>query len=92
MTTFVGEPIWVTALRNALRLARITIYPRWITDRPRHPAVYDTARARQLLASTGEIPTTKAGLLATLAEYRQAVHDLTQAADPRPHDAPQPTS
>ncbi len=39
---------------------------------------YDADLARELLASTGELPTSKSELIALLAEYRRAVYSLTQ--------------
>lgn len=44
---------------------------------------YNPARARQLLARTRELPSTKRDLVALLAEYRHALHDLT--AQPAEH-------
>ncbi len=57
-------------------------------DRAESP-VYDAALARELLARTGEFPSSKRALLAILTEYRHALHDL--AVSPTA-DAPVPTA
>jgi len=61
--------IAVTA-RGRRRRLRVT-YPGQATQR-----AYDTARARELLASTTELPATRNGLIAVLTEYRRALADL----------------
>jgi len=39
---------------------------------------YDAERARELLASTCELPASKSDLLVLLAEYRRAIYSLTK--------------
>ena len=46
---------------------------------------YDAASARALLSRTGEIPSSKRGLLAVLTEYRHALSAL--AVEPADSDA-----
>jgi transcriptional regulator with XRE-family HTH domain len=55
-------------------------YPQWKIDGADRPA-YDVPMARQLLALTGELPTSKRGLVAVLAEYRLALYALAFAAE-----------
>jgi len=55
-------------------------YPQWKIDGADRPA-YDVPMARQLLALTGELPTSKRGLVAVLAEYRHALYALAFAAE-----------
>lgn len=56
----------------------------WLRARPfpasrtGHPR-YDAAMARELLATTGEFPDSKGGMLMLLTEYRCALHDLATA-------------
>lgn len=70
--------IAVTA-RTRSRFSRLRMrYP----DHAQHRR-YDAALARELLATTGELPDSKRGLLAVLAEYRTALHDLSM---PGPSD------
>jgi hypothetical protein len=60
------------ALRGSTRFARWRpVYP----DQTEHPT-YDAAMARELLARTCELPSSKRALLIVLTEYRHALHGL----------------
>jgi hypothetical protein len=66
-----ARTIAVTACART-RLSRLRVrYPDH-TDH-RH---YDAALARELLARTGELPSSKHDLIVVLTDYRHAIHDL----------------
>jgi hypothetical protein len=95
-----GRTIAVTA-RSSSRLARLKVrypsqrparfsrYARRYPDQLPHPH-YDAELALELLASTGELPDTRRGLVVLLTEYRHALHALaTQARRPQAGPSPQ---
>ena len=55
-------------------------------DHVAHPT-YDVTLARELLASTGQLPSSKHDLIVLLTEYRRALHDLTTDAAQSTHQA-----
>jgi hypothetical protein len=64
------------AARRKSRFCRTRIeYPAWVVNGTRRPP-FDVALARELLARTGELPSSRGDLRAVLAEYRHALAAL----------------